>query len=180
MNKSNAGQRERLNKTVVDEAEQYDQFNKKYSNIKFLPVDATFNERLMFDIYKRQTKLQRYEHYKKQSIKKIPEIEKELTFQRLIKDSERRQLKSAKIEEVMQISPKQKRRLTVTELENLIQRFQQFNDVKTKTIKEKKAIKEFQQEIDIIEATQPACKGICLNQDVSQRRHFRNPIIKFK
>ena len=162
MNKSYAAQKARLNKTVADDTELYDEFIKKYSNIKFMPVGASFNERLMFDIYKRKTKMERYEHFKKRSLKKIPEIEKELTFQRLIKDSERRQLKSEKIQEVLKVSPKQKRKLTVIELENLIERFQQFNDVKNKTIQEKKAIKEFQQEIDIIESTQPAFKGIRL------------------
>ena len=136
-----------------------DRFNKNYSNVKFIQKDAPFQERMLFDVYRRETKMERYNLMKQQAAKKIPIMQKELTFQRLIKDGERRQLKDIRLKDAINHSEKPKTKITAKQIEEQYKRFMEYEHIKNKTINEKKKIKEFTNEIEIIEATRSANKG---------------------
>ncbi len=117
-----------------------DIFCKHYKNIH-LTKDSAFQERMQFDIYKRSTRMQRFEILLDAQKKRLPKYEIEATFKRLIKDGERRILHS---KQNIQEKKEEKviRKVTIDESNKIYDQFMQ----KRKQI-EKNINKDYQNEI---------------------------------
>ena len=136
------------------------EFCKNYANIKFSHTNATFEERMQFDIYRRETKMERYEVLKNATKKKIPEFQRELAFQRLQKDSERRILQKDRINEMFNNeSQTSKKKMSAQDIERQYNKFMEYENNKKEIIEEKKKLQQFQKEIEINEIVKSANKG---------------------
>jgi len=129
-----------------------DKFIKKYNKLK-LPNGAPFDERLEFDIYKRQTKLDKYNSLIELQRKKLPSNIINETFNHLLKDAERRKdlqnriLDSQKFEDT-----KEKlitRKLSPLECAKIadkhLNRWKQRNEMVSEKIKQKEFMKELEE-----------------------------------
>ena len=137
------------------------EFCRNYASIKFIDRDAPFQERMEFDVYRRETKMEKYQMLKNAAQKKIPSHQKDLAFQRLQKDSERRISQKEKTNELLTSEEKAKssKKMTSKDIERQYEKFMEFEKAKNDVIEEKKKLQEFQKEIEICESTRPANKG---------------------
>ena len=133
-----------------------DRFCKNYANISIREItpEAGVFERMQFDIYKRMTKEDRLQIYMESKKQKIPKRALDHTFQRLIKDGQRR-------EEKIQVISKQKelenvnkenqgKKINREESDRIYQGFMTRLQNKQKLINEKKKIIQFREEVDYL------------------------------
>ena len=156
-----------------------DKFVKHYAGIK-LNCDAPFEERMQFDIYKRATKLNRYNVFIESQKQKQSKEEAERVFNRLYEDTQKRIEQKRKTSKPVTKEINQ-RKMTQAETNNLYNDFMEKWKKSQEALEEKRKVKKLKEEMEEAEllAIQKGTrkhrgKGSSLvermNSDVKQRR----------
>ncbi len=126
-----------------------DQFCKHYANIR-LNCDASFQDRMQFDIYKRATKLERFEIFKEAQKKRLPKEEVDEAFARIQQDAKRRQVQARIPPPVVESSSSsgQNKRLSAKESEQMYDRFMDKWRQSQDVLEEKRRAKRLRQELE--------------------------------
>eukprot|EP01022_Parablepharisma_sp_SALTPOND_P005504 TRINITY_DN122685_c0_g1_i1.p1 TRINITY_DN122685_c0_g1~~TRINITY_DN122685_c0_g1_i1.p1 ORF type:complete len:370 (+),score=22.28 TRINITY_DN122685_c0_g1_i1:91-1110(+) len=134
-----------------DQASLKDKFCKHYANIR-LHCDAPFQERMQFDIYKRATKLERYEVFLDSQKPKMPKEELDKVFDRIQKDTAKRiEHKTKKVDESFNSnnnSRANERKVTQAETEKMYSNFMEKWKKTQERLEEKRRAKKLKEEME--------------------------------
>ena len=130
-----------------------DKFCKHYANIR-LNCDASFQDRMQFDIYKRATKLDRYEVFLESQKAKMPKEELDKVFDRVTKKREVCKPKDCNVQQ--QEPEKKEKKITQVQSEAMYSNFMERYKKGQEKIEEKRRLKKLaeQQEEEKIRAMQ--------------------------
>eukprot|EP00826_Nyctotherus_ovalis_P042473 TRINITY_DN4372_c0_g1_i20.p1 TRINITY_DN4372_c0_g1~~TRINITY_DN4372_c0_g1_i20.p1 ORF type:complete len:274 (-),score=79.23 TRINITY_DN4372_c0_g1_i20:181-1002(-) len=156
-----------------------DRFCKHYAAIK-LNCDAPFYERMQFDIYKRATKLERYNVLVESQKQKVPKEEAEKVFSRLHEDTQKRMEHRRRMSKPAVKEPSQ-RKMSQAETNTLYNEFMEKWKKSQEALEEKRRAKKQREEMEEAQylAAQSGpgrrrAKGVSLvermNSDIKQRK----------
>eukprot|EP01022_Parablepharisma_sp_SALTPOND_P021643 TRINITY_DN430_c0_g2_i2.p1 TRINITY_DN430_c0_g2~~TRINITY_DN430_c0_g2_i2.p1 ORF type:complete len:406 (+),score=37.78 TRINITY_DN430_c0_g2_i2:4551-5768(+) len=130
-----------------------DKFIKKYKQLH-LPKEAPFDERLRFDVYKREAKLHKYQDFLSKKQKRLPSEQLNQTFDHLIKDALRRKDLNERVqEEISNESNWDKlgiKKLTLAESNKIYEKHMEKWNKRNKAITEKQKETEYKEEMMLL------------------------------